>query len=331
MTTTTFHAKIDTHSVNEHGQELITAVLTFPRVVLSEFNTHRVFSRNSASSRAVPVAKNIRNILEHPYIPPKVGLNQAGMQAKDYLDKDSEEYAQWLDIYLEQRTFSALNATRQLVGDSKLVQELMQKWYDTRGVNMNLLNYILDDYTQGIKKDGKPSWDYLNIHKQHVNRVLEPFMWHTVVVTSNTFSNFIALRNHPDADPAIEEITKLFVAAQEKSTPTLLKEGQWHLPLLLDDERAVAQDNPLFWADVSTGRCARTSYLTHHGVRDVDLDIMLAKERLAPHGHMSPFEHPACSAKKDTVSGNFIGYTQYRKSFEYEDDFSKVLASRAGL
>jgi hypothetical protein len=45
-------------------------------------------------------------------------------------------------------------------------------------------------------------------------------------------------------------------------------------------------------AQISAGRCARVSYLTHEGRRDPVADIELC-ERLLQAGHMSPAEHPA--------------------------------------
>jgi thymidylate synthase ThyX len=64
-----FDAQILADSVSSEGYRLTTLEVTFPRFVLAEFNTHRVFSRNSASSRAVPVAKQLRRVLEEPYVP----------------------------------------------------------------------------------------------------------------------------------------------------------------------------------------------------------------------------------------------------------------------
>lgn len=57
------------HSVNPDGIEIATLLLTFPRIILSEFNTHRVFSRNSSSSRAIPYKKTVKSVKEDPFIP----------------------------------------------------------------------------------------------------------------------------------------------------------------------------------------------------------------------------------------------------------------------
>lgn len=62
-----------------HYENLWTFELTYPRYIHSEFMTHRMFSRNASSSRAVPVSKVIQQVVSNPVIPPKVYMNKAGM------------------------------------------------------------------------------------------------------------------------------------------------------------------------------------------------------------------------------------------------------------
>src|SRR4051812_49960571 len=76
-----FDAKVLADSVSPAGHRLTTLEATFPRFVLAEFNTHRVFSRNSASSRAIPVAKQLRRVLDDPYLPIEFGSHKPGVQA----------------------------------------------------------------------------------------------------------------------------------------------------------------------------------------------------------------------------------------------------------
>lgn len=64
------------------GKEIITWELTYPRIIHSEFMTHRMFSRNAASSRAIPVAKMLEMVRDTPAMPVRFGANQAGMQDK---------------------------------------------------------------------------------------------------------------------------------------------------------------------------------------------------------------------------------------------------------
>lgn len=81
-------------SISPSGVRLTTMVVTMPRIVLAEFNTHRVFSRNSASSRAIPVEKRIKMVEDDPFIPLSFGSNQKGMQAGAALDGEDAEWAQ---------------------------------------------------------------------------------------------------------------------------------------------------------------------------------------------------------------------------------------------
>lgn len=321
VTPKTYAANIILDSITEDGDRLTTIEGIFPRCILAEFNTHRMFSRNSGSSRAIPVAKTIREIVEDPYVPHKVGVNQSGMQAKEYYLPGSKEYDQFLETYLEDRDHAVITATSFLVGRGA-TSELRSEYISTGNLNLEILDYLLDGYTQRLKTKTLTPQD-LNVHKQHANRILEPYMWHTAIMTSNDYWNFIALRHHEDADPAIEGFAQKLEEAWLNSTPKVIPVGGWHLPLVQPDEMEEAQQNPHFWKKVSSGRCARASYLTHHGTRDINKDVEL-HDRLAPHGHVSPFEHPAEAATKDVHSGNFKGWIQYRKTIQNESNYALV-------
>jgi thymidylate synthase ThyX len=78
-------AKIIEDSISPDGIRLTTMQLMFPRFILPEFNTHRVFSRNASSSRAIPVAKMIEQVRTNPAMPVHWGKNQPGMQANEQL------------------------------------------------------------------------------------------------------------------------------------------------------------------------------------------------------------------------------------------------------
>jgi thymidylate synthase ThyX len=258
--------------------------LTFPRFVLAEFNTHRMFSRNAASSRAIPVEKMIEQVEKNPVIPIHWGKAQKGMQA----------YEQ----------FTGVDAN-----------ECVDRWLTARDYALGAAEGMLD---QGL-------------HKQIVNRILEPWMWITVICTGNegAWNNFFALRCHHEAEPHIQKIAGMAREVRSQSIPQKLSAGQWHLPLIgfIDDDGV---DESLTWPDaiqvkVSVGRCARVSYLTHLGTRDVQADIDL-HDRLLASKHFSPFEHVAqcgkhrCPSFCDSkVEGNFgFGWTQYRKTLKGE-------------
>lgn len=278
----TYSAKILADSVSTRGVRLTTLEVTFPRFILAEVNTHRMLSRSSASSRAIPVENRIRAVLDNPFIPEQFGKNKPGMQATENLEIMSagEAVGTWLH---------ALN-------DAVRAAIVMAS---------------------------------LGVHKQHANRLLEPFSWHTAIITATEWDNFFALRCHPDAQPEFQRIATMMRDAMAASEPAPVAYGEWHRPFCEDLRLLKAAG---FIDDeinlVAIGRCARVSYETHDGRRDPRADIELA-QRLLKSGHMSPFEHVARTPTAHEpwamwFVGNFRGWKQYRKHIENEDDFGKM-------
>jgi thymidylate synthase ThyX len=293
-----FEAKVIADSCSPAGYRLTTLEATFPRFILAEFNTHRVFSRNSASSRAIPIAKQLRHVLKEPYVPIEFGSNQPGMQAGAPLTGEAKTTAE------EEWRRARDDAVRRVLG---LVAE-------PNAVGDDLLECV--EQIASACQDRTRPVEWLNVHKQIANRLLEPFMWHTVIVTATDWDNFWNLRCHPDAQPEIRRIATMMKAAIEASDPERLDWGEWHLPLVhRADEEEVASAETL--VKVSAGRCARVSYLTHAGKRDLGADVEL-HDRLLSSGHMSPMEHPARpltpnELKDEEWSANFQGWRSYRK------------------
>lgn len=245
-----FAAKVIVDSISR-GVRLTTLEVTFPRFVLAEFNTHRVFSRNSASSRAIPVERRLRMLEDDPFVPAAFALNKRGMQAGDELDERDNSKAQHVWVKMMRAAISG---------------------------SEELLN--------------------AGVHKQWANRLTEPFAWHTVVVTSTEWENFFSLRCSAHAQPEMRTAAEMMRDAMRASTPVEKLPGAWHLPYVegVDDHAFDARaDRAAQQAKVSTARCARVSYLTHDGKRNVEADIDLY-ERLISARHMSPFEHPAQAA-----------------------------------
>lgn len=253
-------------SLSESGVRLTTMEVTFPRFVLAEFNTHRVLSRNSASSRAIPTSKIIDRVEVDPVLPVEWGRNQAGMSASDVL-------------------------TEQEIEEGKAV------WLAARDAVVAQARHLQE----------------LHVHKQVVNRILEPWVWHTVIVTATEWSNFFELRCAPNAQPEIREAALQMRRALEGSRPQRVAAGQWHLPLIQDDERNLENEA---LKKVSAARCARVSYLTHEGTRDLEKDLELY-ERLKHDRHLSPFEHVATPAPDASFYANFRGWIQLRASIEH--------------
>lgn len=188
----------------------------------------------------------------------------------------------------------------------------------------------------------------LGVHKQIVNRLLEPFTYIDVLVTATDYANWFALRNHPDAQPEIAQLAQLMLKAQQDSTPKRLESGEWHLPyitsqdweaaLLYCDINRITRDIPPYLEQldvvrkISVARCARVSYKAFDGtVAPIEKDIELFNQLLVSEPlHASPAEHQATpdsykSGNFDAggwfnphLHGNFRGWIQYRKMLPNE-------------
>ncbi len=257
----TISANVVLDSISGTGKRITTLELVYPRFIHSELMTHRAFSRNSASSRAIPVERMIAMVQEDTAMPIAWGKNTRGMQAKENLPEADANAVRnaWLDAALDARRHA---------------DELAA----------------------------------LGAHKQIANRVLEPFMHMTTLVTATEWENFFTLRDHPDAQPEIQALAKEMRKALGESSPTL---RMWHMPFVHD---TLHQPMNLL-AGISAARCARVSYLNHDGTNpDIEKDLTLAR-RLAASGHWSPFEHVACANlldKRSHMEANFQGWKQLR-------------------
>ena len=233
------------------------------RFVLAEFNTHRVFSRNSASSRAIPITKQIEQIQNNLAYPAEWGTKQRGMQAGPVLDDLRESSSRSVWKAASEVAISAAQA---------------------------LANF--------------------EVHKQVANRLLEPFLWHTAIVSSTEWDNFFTQRCSPLAQPEIRVVAEAMLVALNASTPAPIDYDQWHTPYIQPKEfRQLTKQNRI---KVSVARCARVSYLTHDKHRDFEADFDLYKKLVsAQPPHASPLEHVA-TPSNGVTDGNFEGWKQWR-------------------
>jgi thymidylate synthase ThyX len=269
-----FSARILLDSIAPNGVRLTTMEVRYPRFIHSEMMTHRVFSRNAASSRAIPIKKMIAAVREDPAMPIFWGKNRSGMVAREEVD-----------------------------GQARRLAEL--EW-----------RRALDNALQTAERLSDSSID---LHKQLVNRILEPFAWITVIITATEWANFFAQRCHEDAQPEIAYVARLMRERYRASTPQHVPLGGWHTPLIVEDEHDLPTEER---KKISVARCARVSYLTHDGRRDRRKDLELYDKLLqgGANGHWSPFEHVATPAESaDARSGNLRGWRQFRKEFPREN------------
>lgn len=344
-------AKIIADSKSPQGHRLTTFVVTFPRIVLSELNTHRMFSRNSASSRAIPFEKMVKSVEDNPFIPIAFQKDHKGMQGNEYIIDEAQ------------------------------IDSCIKTWLTARDLAVQQAIIL----NQGCA-----------VTKQLCNRLLEPFMWHTVILTTSEegLENFFKQRcsqyelkhykheddthtgrsrkeviqsiknkhgeektktwmienmsdlewlqlNKGQAEIHISMLAECMWDAYNESTPKQLQVGEWHIPFNDVDANDEQVDKildswindksshfPTAWnfenlkIKIATAKCARVSYTVvgdnkEHSYED---DIKL-HDRLISMMHWSPLEHICRVMNEDEYYGaikglNFDGYFQYRENNE---------------
>lgn len=298
-------------SISREGKRITTLQLRYPRFIHAEFMTHRVFSRNASSSRAIPVKRIIEDIMTDPAIPMHWGKNIPGMQAHEQIDEP---------IHHADPEYRPMTKE--------------QAWLAAR-----------DEIIQFAQ-----AFDNAGYHKQIVNRLLEPWSHINVLVTATDFANFFHLRSHPDAQPEIRILSDKMKLAMQQSKPMIMDPGQWHMPYIRPADVTaiyhhlkygrITRDEPKpqevteLALKVSVARCARVSYLTHGGRETkIEEDLLLYQRLLGSTPlHASPAEHQASPDQLVLVDritgdnlwanpdrhGNFVGWIQYRKTLPFE-------------
>ena len=150
------------------------------------------------------------------------------------------------------------------------------------------------------------------VHKQVVNRLLEPFTYSDMVLAGTDFDNFFDLREAPDAQPEIRELALAMHKELDASTPVELKEGEWHLPYISAEDKKKADIDTL--CKVSCARCARVSYKAFDGSSSIDKDLALFN-RLKDSKHWSPMEFVATPSGSNYKESNYKGWNQYRRFY----------------
>lgn len=284
---------------------LVTLRLTFPRFILAELNTHRMLSRNSASSRAIPTEIFIERVRTDPFIPTTFNQRVKGMGVGEEMTEGDAATSRtaWL---------------RAAEAAADEAETLMR----------------------------------IGLDKSRANRLLEPFLWHTAIVSSTEWDNFFALRDHEAAQPEFRVLAQAMRRAIKESKPRKLTRGGWHTPFVTEQQEM--NWTVAFQKRVSAGLCARVSY----DRSDAETPEASADraDKLQVAGHLSPFEHvarPFTTEEWELVAdaqekarikaimagevlgehllrqmefcGNYRGWVQMRKGFPHEYDFGQVV------
>jgi hypothetical protein len=308
-----YMAKVLGDSLSPDGVRLTTLIARFPRFILAELNTHRVKSRNSASSRAIPTERLIEAVCDNPFVPETFNARVKGMGIGETLE-------------------------------DKLQNQCRAEWLIARDKTVEQAKKLID----------------IGIDKSRANRLLEPFMWHTAIISATEWDNMFGLRcpdgDRPDREfPAqweFQQISILMRQAMADSQPARLDYGEWHLPFI----HPIEHDDIEVKKKVCSRQLARVSFDTHTQQEDILVSVGKSGD-LSASAHFSPFEHIARPLEyRDTLDlnfndkilmplslmeadtpmreyvdkmwcGNFRGWLQMRKEFAFEDNHRQALTA----
>jgi hypothetical protein len=189
-------AKVIEDSISPTGKRITTIQVKFHRFILPEFNTHRVFSRNFSSSRAIPTAKLIEQVRTDPATPVHWGKNQRGMQANQQLDP--------ADLYTAHRMWRAAANSAANYADSlaaigahkQIVNRIIEPFMWANGI---VTSTEWDNWFQlRAHEDAQPEIQQLALQMRQaidesIPRLLQHGQWHLPYVTD-------AERNQADCD-----------------------------------------------------------------------------------------------------------------------------------
>ena len=324
-------AEIVAHSLSPQGDELISVLCTFPRIILAEVNTHRMLSKNTSSSRAIPFKKMVEAVQENPFIPIAWQKEHTGMQGFEYFTKK-------------------VNVETTDLGDLKLA------WLEAR------------DYA--IKQS---TWlNKVGVTKQLCNRLLEPFMWTTMLITGSRegWDNFFNLRagnygftidgnyhqfkskkellgsrfgylykdntdldwlqnNEGHAEIHMMALAEEIYDVMNESSPNKLSPNEWHIPMISDLESIkLSTDNQIKF---SVGRAANTSYTVVGDGKELTLEHAIKiHDKCVELVHSSVFEHCARAMSDEEYECFLKGERKINKNanhwsdVEYFYDYDKI-------
>lgn len=324
-------ARVIADSISPQGIRLTTWEVEYPRVVHADLMSHRMLSRNAASSRAIPFTKMVEQLKG---IPVRFGQANKGMQDK------GEDFENLIDLWTQPSGIGESGYYSCHTPD--------EAWKEARTSAIG--------FARAFQEAGYA--------KQVFNRLVEPFQMMKTIITATEIANFFWLRDDEAADPSIAELARCMKEAYEQSVPELLQPGEYHLPYiqakrLLDGSRGhfMTTSDGTEKLDVeqaikvSCARCAAVSYRNEGYGLEKSVEIF-GKLLGSDKKHASAFEHVATPAKKlvwwdayegtglvnvptdptswepgishadregNLWSGNFKGWIQFRKTIDGEN------------
>lgn len=301
----TITAKVIADSISADKIRLTTMELRYPRIIHAEFMTHRAFSRNASSSRAIPTKRLIDDVRRDMAMPSRWGSNKPGMQAGDDLDEFSRELVEreWRNEGMRVCDTAERLSKMPTPPHKQVINRMLEPWSHISVVvsatDWNNFFHLRDH------PDADPTLHALAALMNEARNASTPTFlnagsWHLPYITD------------ADYDAAVDLVLS-------GTTPDHYGLGGTAIDL---------QMASLLLRKMSVARCARVSYLRHDGMTptiDDDLRLFNTLMGMSPL-HASPAEHQATPDKRRNaiawtnphLHGNFRGWNQYRRHFPNE-------------
>ena len=274
--------KVIEDSISQEGKRITTLQIRFPRFILPEFNTHRVFSRNFSSSRAIPVKKMIDMVRNNPARPIHWGENQAGMQASSELSDEKKVAAKLLWTNAAKRAADTAEAMMELGLHKQVANRVLEPFMMVNGI---VTATEFDNWFElRAHPDAQPEIQQLAMQMQEAMRASFPKKlivgeWHLPYVTED------------------ERNDQFF-----KANPELLRQISaarcCRVSYLKHDGSAASVSDDLALCEKLVGaKPLHASPFEHQATPDEFDEV---------HGYHYPELH-----------GNFTGWIQYRKQIEH--------------
>lgn len=288
----TISAKVIADSVSAKGIRVTTLQLLYPRFIHAEFMTHRVFSRNASSSRAIPVAKIIGAIRDDPAMPVSWGQNQKGMQADQEVDAATAERAK--AVWLKGAEAAIITAEAMI--------EL--------GIHKQIANRVLEPWAHISVIVTATEWENFYALRDHKDAQPE--------IAALARAMRVAMNGSTPRLLGSDDWHLPYVGDEDRRLVGIFAETLWshNTDQCHRQFDTVVDMREYMLLQVSTARCARVSYNTHDGGKPkIEDDIKLA-DRLLTSKHMSPFEHQVTPCPCGTFHANMRGYHTFRGILE---------------
>lgn len=262
-----------------NGKRITTLQLRLPRFILAQLNTHRSFSRATASSRAIPTSKLLEMVKNDAVQPVYWGKNKAGMQASEEVDAETKEKA------LQEWRLAALNA-------SKTAEKLLEL-----GLHKQIANRILEPFMWAETIVTATEWD--NFFKLRLHEDSQPEIQELARCMKEAMDN---------SEPVKSKIHLPYITLDEMEDYV---QGS-----VVTDSESLNECLYQYFVPISAARCARVSYLNHDQSNPVIEKDLATAEKLLSAGHWSPFENQAYALTEVIPCRNFIGWKQARTLYE---------------